>query len=229
MAALGSLVAGVAYEINTPLGVALLSGSTIEDAVSTLTEKVDNNTLAKSELVSSLNLIRSSEQALSFNLQRAENLVANFKEMAVDINTDELTEINVKLWLDSLMGSLQPMLKKKNISVVLNTEKVVETLTTFPSKLSQVITNIVSNCATDAFLIDDQKANKITIDVTFVEDKLCLAISDNGLGMNDETQKHLFDPFYTTKRGEGGTDLGLNIIENIVRTNLKGICELIQL
>ena len=226
MASLGNLVAGVAHEINTPLGVAVLCGSNIEDALEKLNSKVKSNSLKKSELEHLISILNQSEKSLSFNLTRAANLVDNFKEMAVGINTDDLMSINVHLWLNSLIGSLRPMLHKKSITIELLVDKNPPNFITCPAKMSQVITNIISNSAAHAFEAnDDISDHQVIISAKVCSDILSIKISDNGKGMTDAVKDNIFEPFYTTKRGEGGTGLGLSIVHNLIINNLSGKLE----
>ena len=223
MASLGNLVAGVAHEVNTPLGVAILSGSNIEDAVSKLVTQFNGNSLTKTALEQGLVTLKTSQEALMFNLQRAANLVDSFKEMAVGANIDELTEINFNLWLNSLVESLKPMLKNKNISIELNINALTISFITYPSKMSQVITNIIANCAAHAFdELTSNRPHEIKISASFSDEQLTINICDNGKGMSEEVLQRIFEPFYTTKRGKGGAGLGLSIVHNIVNNSLKG-------
>ena len=223
MASLGNLVAGVAHEINTPLGIGVLCSSNIKDTLKKLNSKIENNSLTKSELEHLISILNQSEESLSFNLSRAANLVDNFKEMAVSINTDDLMNINVYSWLNSLVGSLRPMLHKKSITVELLVDNNPPNFTTYPAKMSQVFTNIISNASTHAFEVnDDINDHKIIISAKVCSDILSIEISDNGKGMTDEIKDNIFEPFYTTKRGKGGTGLGLSIVHNIIINNLSG-------
>jgi len=223
MASLGNLVAGVAHEINTPLGVAVLCSSNIEDALKKLNAKVENNTLTKSALENLISTLNQSEQSLAFNLTRAADLVDNFKEMAVSINTDDLININISSWLNSLVGSLRPMLHKKNITVELLLADNTANFTTCPAKMSQVFTNIISNSSTHAFEVSSEMSDhKIMISAEICHDILSIKINDNGKGMTDAIRKKIFEPFYTTNRGKGGTGLGLSIVHNIVTNSLNG-------
>lgn len=223
MASLGNLVAGVAHEINTPLGVAVLCSSNIKDTLAKLNSKVKNNSLTKSELEHLISIFNQSEESLSFNLSRAANLIDNFKEMAVNINTDDLTNINVYSWLNSLVGSLRPMLQKKKITVELLVDDISANFTTCPAKMSQVFTNIISNSSIHAFEMNDGiDDHKIIISAQVRSNILSIKISDNGNGMTDEIKDNIFEPFYTTKRGKGGTGLGLSIVHNIIINNLNG-------
>ena len=223
MASIGNLVAGVAHEINTPLGVAVLCCSNIKEAIENLDNKLKEGVLTKADLESLVAHIKAAEEPLSFNLQRGANLVDNFKEMAVGVNMDDIALVNINQLLSKLLGSLQPMLNKKNITVSFSNASAELMFKTYPSNFSQVITNLVSNCFTHGFELDDGlQSREISLSTELVGQNLFLNISDNGKGMRQETQQKIFEPFYTTKRGKGGTGLGLSIVKNIVNFNLNG-------
>ncbi|WP_057831897.1 sensor histidine kinase [Colwellia sp. TT2012] len=223
MASLGALVAGVAHEINSPLGVAILSGSMIDETAKEINGKIIDQSLSKQELQTGLANIKQSITALNFNLQRAAKLVDNFKQVAIDRNTDDIRQFTFSSWLDSLLSSLMPMLKKNNISLQMHLPEQPTTITTCPSKLAQVISNLVINAVIHGF---PEKANlvdkKLTFTLTEHKQRIILSIADNGIGIENELIKHLFEPFYTTKRGQGSTGLGLSIVRNILTGALRG-------
>jgi len=223
MASLGSLVAGVAHEINSPLGVAMLSGSVIAETSKEISVKITDQSLSKQDLQIGLGNIEQSISALNFNLQRAAELVSNFKQVAVDRSTDEIREFVFSSWLDELLSSLIPMLKKNNISLKLCLPEHPTIITTCSSKLAQVICNLVTNAVIHAF---PESANLTDKTLTFIlkeqNQHIELTIADNGIGIEEELLKKLFEPFYTTNRGQGSTGLGLSIVRNILTGALSG-------
>jgi len=226
MASLGELVAGVAHEINTPLGVAMLSGSVIAEASKEIDEKVTSQTLSKQDLQTGLSNIEQSITALNFNLQRAAELVSNFKLVAVDRSTDEIKELVLADWLKTLMGSLQPILNKNHVTLNIQLPEQSVLITTCSSKLSQVICNLVTNAVVHGFPAHANFTDKVlTIAVTEREQQVQVTIADNGIGIEEEFQKQLFNPFYTTNRGQGSTGLGLSIVQNILTGSLGGKVE----
>ncbi len=223
MASLGALVAGVAHEINSPLGVAILSGSMIAETSKEINDKINDQSLNKQDLQTGLSNIEQSIAALNFNLQRAAELVSNFKQVAVDRSTDEIREFVFSSWLDSLLSSLIPMLKKNNISLELCLPEQPTIITTCSSKLAQVITNLVTNAVIHGF---PESANLTDKTLTFTlkdkKQRIELTIADNGVGIEEEFLEKLFEPFYTTNRGQGSTGLGLSISQNILTGALCG-------
>jgi len=229
MASLGELVAGVAHEINTPLGVAMLSGSVIAEASKEVADKITNQTLSKQDLQNGLSNIDQSITALNFNLQRAAELVSNFKLVAVDRSTDEIKELIFADWLNTLMGSLKPMLNKNHVTLDIQLPEPPVLITTCSSKLSQVICNLVTNAVVHGFPQHANLTDKVlTIAVIENEQQIQLTIADNGIGIEEEFHEQLFNPFYTTNRGQGSTGLGLSIVQNILTGALGGKVEVIS-
>ncbi|WP_448565002.1 sensor histidine kinase [Thalassotalea ganghwensis] len=227
MASLGNLVAGVAHEINTPLGVAVLSASNIQEIIRKLKKQFESNTLSKSALATALNDIESCEESLSYNLNRAAQLVQNFKQVAVERNIDELRTIELKPWLDSLCSSLRPIMKKQAISLSLWVDDETLTIESYPSKLSQVLTNLITNAITHGFPKEFNCTSKaINVTVSSIGEMVNFTIHDNGVGIDNAIIDKIYDPFFTTNRQGGNTGLGLSIVSNIVRGNLHGQIQL---
>lgn len=223
MASLGNLVAGVAHEINTPLGVAILSSSNINESAVQIQDKLSQGTLKKSDLERYLATITESAEGLDFNLHRAAELVANFKQVAVERNTDEIQEIQLYDWFNTIHNSLKPMVEKHQVLLHLHHPEEHIVFKSYASMLSQIIVNLVTNCTMHAFpQTDNVYEKKIDISYLLVKNTLQITVKDNGSGIEAHVKPHIFEPFYTSKRGEGGTGLGLSIVNNIVRGRLAG-------
>jgi signal transduction histidine kinase len=223
MASLGKLVAGVAHEINTPLGVALLSSSTLNEKVDDLFQKMNEGSLTKSDLMSGFDLMKESNECLTFNLQRAASLVSNFKQVAIDRNTQDIASIDCHEWFNTLISSLRPMLKQKNIEINVAITENNFSVNTYPSYLSQIITNLVSNSENHAFEYNDEIVkHKINLTINNENGLFNVIYSDNGKGMTKEIKEQVFEPFFTTKRGQGGTGLGLSIVKNLILNTMEG-------
>ena len=223
LASLGSLVAGVAHEINTPLGVAMLSSTNIDELTKSLTKKLEQQTLSKKDLTSGLADITESTEALVQNLLRAADLIANFKQVAVERNITDYSKINLQNWLKSQVSSLKPLMKQAGISLTMSVPEQPIILKTYPSKLSQVLVNIAQNTAVHAYdesFAPEQKT--LNIEVTEQDETVSINIIDKGVGMSIEVLVKVFDPFFTTKRNAGGTGLGLSIVHSIVKGTLEG-------
>ena len=218
-ALLGNMVTGVAHEINTPLGVAVLSASNIGDVALPLLEKVRAGQIKRSELEQSLEKIIEFDEALNVNLRRASELISNLKQVAVEKTAVYTKSIDLGDFFQDLLVSLGPMLSKRHVNVSIPETSL--QLTTDQSRLSQVIFNLVNNSLLHAF-DQEQEDKRICVSINELENAILLSVSDNGKGMDEETQDKMFEPFFTTRRGKGGTGLGLNIVYNTVKRALNG-------
>lgn len=223
LASLGQLVAGVAHEINTPLGVAILGASTSQELIHDLQECVASGKLTKTKLEETLAALLEADETLEFNLKRAAELVKNFKQVAVEHNTDQRTVMSLNEWLQTLLTSLRPMMRKHGIALELDLPDKEHRVISYPSKLSQLLTNLLSNAALHAFPEEfDARDKQVTIALSCLDKEIELSVRDNGVGMDKETKEHILEPFYTTRRGKGGTGLGMSIVNSIVTEQLNG-------
>ncbi len=220
MAALGSLVAGLAHEINTPVGISITAVSHLDHKLEELKEKYSSSAMKQSDFEGFLETASESTRMIDRNIHRAAELISSFKQVAVDQSRDDKRLFNMREYLDDILLSLKPELKKRNPRVVIDCPPDLEVYS-MPGVFSQVITNFVMNALNHAFG-EDAEDPELTITVSAGEEGMLLSFQDNGRGMDEETVKHVFEPFYTTKRGSGGTGLGLNIVYNLVSFRLKG-------
>ncbi len=224
LASLGRLVAGVAHEVNTPLGVAVLGNSTLVAGVQKLASKFDEKTLSKNDLATFISDATEAAKGVEFNLSRASELVGNFKQMATEFHTDEKNDVKLVDWITSISTSLNPMLKRADIRLDLKLPDSNIVVSTYPSRLAQVITNVISNAARhaypDDFVCDDKK---ITIELNGDASKYSICITDNGKGMSESIKAKVLEPFFTTNRENGGMGLGMSIVHNLVTDSLNGI------
>ncbi len=219
MAALGSLVAGVAHEINTPLGIGVTASSHIDELSKEFLKKYKEGKLTRSDFEKFMNSLRQSVDVILTNLNRAAELIRSFKQIAVDQSADDRRRFNVKEYVNEVLMSLKPKWKKTKHKVVLDCPDDLE-ITSYPGAFSQIITNLIVNSLTHAFEGKDEG----TMILKFFRDgnSLVFEYSDNGKGIPEEVLPRIFDPFFTTKRGRGGSGLGLHILYNIVTQKLKG-------
>lgn len=219
MAALGELVAGVAHEINTPVGVSVTAASNLDERVGQFEKRFQEGSLKKSDLEGLLALTRDTSSMILGNLERAAELIRSFKQVAVDQSSEDRRTFNVKDYLEEIRVSLSPEFKKTKHEIVIDCpdDLVVES---YPGPLSQVVTNLVMNSVKHAF--DDIESGRISIEVVPNKDSFKLIYKDNGRGVDCEKLDRLFDPFFTTKRGEGGSGLGLHIVYNLVTQAFGG-------
>ena len=220
LASLGRVVAGVAHELNTPIGNALTVASTIQSELVDLKVELASGSMRRSKL--SQFIARADEGlALSMsNLQRAAHLISDFKQVAVDQTSDQRREFDLADVTTEILNMLQPMLRKSGCEVQksLCTGVVCDS---FPGRYGQVLTNLVMNATIHAF--DAGTAGCISVTIGAVDaDTVELVVADNGVGMQEEVRARIFDPFFTTKMGRGGTGLGMNIVHGIVTRILGG-------
>ena len=219
MAALGGLVAGVAHEINTPLGIGITAASHIKELSQQLLELYRKGELTRSEFERKLSSLIQSSQIVLSNLNRAAELVKSFKQVAVDQSTGELRRINLKKYLEELLVSLRPKWKKTGHRVELECPAGLE-ITTYPGALAQVITNLIVNSLIHGF--EGIKNGVIRLKFYRRGNRVVFEYSDNGRGVPPELLGKIFEPFFTTKRGKGGTGLGLHLVYNLITQKLKG-------
>lgn len=219
MASLGGLVAGVAHEINTPVGIGVTAASHLEAKTKAMLEEYRGGALKRASLEEFLGVCDESTRMILSNLTRASELIRSFKQVAVDRSTEERRQFKLRSYLEEVLLSLRPHLKKTAIAVELDCdpELVVDS---YPGAISQILTNLVMNSLVHAF--EPGQAGNIRIGCAREQDRLRLVFSDNGKGISPEHLDKIFEPFYTTKRGRGGTGLGLHILYNLVTQRLSG-------
>jgi signal transduction histidine kinase len=219
LASLGRLVAGVAHEINTPLGICVTATSHLVQELKLTREELAAGELTEDSLNSFLDIIDQSLRIMTTNTQRAAALVRSFKQVAVDQSSDDIRSFNLRNYLDEVLLSLQPKLKVKPVKVEVECDAELA-LVSFPGAVSQIVTNMVVNSLVHGF--EDDRPGRIAIRATEADGMVTFDYSDDGMGMDAETLAKLFDPFFTTKRGSGGSGLGAHILYNLVTGALGG-------
>jgi C4-dicarboxylate-specific signal transduction histidine kinase len=219
LAALGGLVAGVAHEINTPLGIGVTAASYLEQETKRLGIELEENRLTAEGLQRFRQTAMESTQLILRNLMRADKLVKSFKQVAVDQSSEQKRVIDLATYLHEIMNSLHPTLKRTRHIVEINCADGL-VLETYPGALYQVVVNLVLNSLLHAF--PGRPEGSITIDARREDEQAVIDYHDDGCGMSPEVQKQIFDPFFTTKRGEGGSGLGLHIVWNLATQVLEG-------
>ncbi len=222
MAALGGLVAGVAHEINTPVGIGFTASSYLRSTTQKFQGKVKEGGLSVEDLDTYLESVNSSTNLIINNLDRAGALVKSFKSVAVDQTSQEKRTFNLKDYIDEILLSLHPKLKRTKHTVEVQCPDNIK-LDNFPGVLSQILTNLVDNSLIYGF--EGIESGEITIAASMDNDMVSLSYSDNGVGMKKKTVKQLYEPFFTTKRNQGGSGLGMHIVFNLVTHRLKGTIE----
>ena len=220
MAALGSLVSGVAHEINTPLGNALTGSTIVHAEAKELINMVNNGTLKKSTLNEKLSDVEETSSLVVSSITRAANLVRSFKQISVDQSVEAIREYNVYSYLNEIILTFKSKLKQVPATVTVNGDQNI-VIKSYPGVLAQILNNLINNSILHGF--EHKKENaQITIDLETKENKLYFTYKDNGSGIDESIKDKVFDPFITTKRNAGGTGLGLNILYNLVTQKLRG-------
>jgi signal transduction histidine kinase len=220
MASLGNLVAGIAHEINTPIGNALMVASSVGERIAEFEEALNNGPLRRSVLESFIATVRESDDMLERNLVRAANLIQNFKQVAVDQTSDRRRVFDLATVLEEVRMTLMPRFKHSPFALELAAE-VGLSLDSFPGALGQVVTNLVENALVHAF--DGCDGGEISLRARRLDEAhVEIVCADNGIGIPAELRPRIFDPFFTTKMGKGGSGLGLSIVLNLVRDLLGG-------
>lgn len=222
LSSLGLLVAGVAHEMNTPIGGAIISVSNAESVIKRLSESIKIG-LTKSQLENDTYSIKDNLELAKVNLDKAAVIVKSFKKMAIDRNNEDFIDCDLKDVINDLLIAFHSRLKNSKINV--KTQFIGNiNIKTRPGIISQVIENLVMNAFNHAF-IKNQKG-EIEIKAINVDKKIKIIISDTGIGINKEKQISIFEPFYTTARGEGNTGLGLFMVMQWVTQILNAKLEL---
>lgn len=219
MASLGGLVAGVAHEINTPVGVGVTAASHLDQRTKAMLEEYKTGGMKRASLEEFLNVCDESARMILSNLRRASDLIRSFKQVAVDRSTEERRSFALRAYLEEVLLSLRPHLKKTNLRVELACDPAL-TLDSYPGAFSQILTNLVMNSLDHAY--EPGQTGLLRIHAAIEDDALNFVYSDDGKGIAPEHLDKIFEPFYTTRRGRGGTGLGLHILYNIVTQKLGG-------
>ncbi len=220
LAALGSLVAGVAHELNTPIGNSVTVGSTLQHQVQELTQAFDAGQLRRSDLQRFTEHANRGTEILMRALFRASELVGSFKRVAVDRSSDHRRQFDLHTTLREICLTLEPMYKNTPFQLELSIA-VQAVMDSYPGALGQIVTNFVSNALQHGF--EGRSAGQMRLQAQVVDEhQVQLEFSDDGIGMTDDVLQRVFDPFFTTKLGQGGSGLGMNIVYNIVREVLGG-------
>ncbi len=222
MALLVSLVAGIAHEINTPIGVGLTAASHLQETTREFQHAYEQNVVKRSDLEAYLRTATEASQILMKNMHIAAERAQSFKEMAVDQASGAKHRFHLKSYLDEIMSNLHPALEKAACQIVITCPDDLE-IESFPGAFSQIISNLAMNSLMHGF--EDMRGGEIRIDVTYEKPTVILTYSDNGKGMNQEQCARVFEAFYTTKRHQGGSGLGMNIVHNLVTRKLRGQIE----
>ena len=223
MAALGHLVAGVAHEINTPIGTSITVASTLADETELFLQATASGQLKRSVLTRYIDVVRRCSLLIDSNLERAGDLVQSFKKVAVDQSHQELRTFNLKAYMQEVVTSLHPQVKSSGHQLQVTGEDSI-VLTNDPGVFAQVITNLVTNSIKHAY--PNGKSGQLELQIVQQDHQIMLIYRDDGCGIPAAHLSKVYEPFFTTARHQGGTGLGLNIVYNIVCQSLQGAIDI---
>ncbi len=220
MASLGHLVAGVTHELNTPIGNTLSGASLLDDEAARIQARAAEGSLKRSDLNGFLETVRETSQLMTRNIHRAGELIGSFKEVAVDQAHDERRTFDLATYLEEIAASLRPRVRKAGHTLTFECPAGI-VMEGYPGALFRIFGNLVTNALMHAF--GDTPGGHIDLTVTPPADgAVTLTFRDDGRGMDADEKARIFDPYFTTRRGSGGSGLGLSIVHSLVTRNLGG-------
>ena len=218
LAALGGLVAGVAHEINTPVGISVTAASSLAEETSRMASRYMSDKISRADFKEYLNTANQSAKLILANMERTATMVQSFKQVSVDQSTEQKRKFKLKEYSEDVIRSLYPRLKGKRIKINLDMDESLE-LESYPGAISQILTNLILNSLVHGF--ENKDSGNIDISAQQEDKNLVLQFVDDGKGIPKQNLDKIFDPFFTTNK-KVGTGLGLHIVYNIVTQKLNG-------
>lgn len=219
LSSLAVLVAGIAHEVKTPVGLCITTHSFIKDLFQDLQKHVNDGNISKESFADYMVNMEECVDILSKNLARTSTLVESFKHVSEDQAGEILRSFNLAEYLGEILSTLSPKLKTSSHSVQINCPDNI-TLTSYLGALSQVIINLIMNSLMHGF--EGITRGNIIIQAEQIAGKVIITYSDDGFGMSKEVEENLFTAFFTTKQGSGGTGLGMHLVKTIIEQTLQG-------
>ncbi len=219
MASLGDMVAGVAHEVNTPIGLGVTASTLLSDRLSEISKAFHDKTLKSSQLRKFISESEENVGIIYRNLKRAAELISSFKKLAVDQSSDEFRQFNFAELLKEILLTLAPQIKKTPYQIHFDCPENLM-IVSKPGPINQVMINLILNSITHGF--EQRDHGSINVKVMKLGEQLNIHYQDDGKGIEPQIKDRVFDPFTTTKRGEGGSGLGLHLVYNLVTQALGG-------
>ena len=219
MASLGDMVAGIAHEVNTPIGLGITASTLLDDRLKAIKFAFNEKTLTSSQLKRFLVDGEENIDIIYRNLDRAASLISNFKKVAVDQSNADIQEFDINSLLEEITLTLKAKIDKENVGLTINCPNNL-LIESKPGAISQILINLMMNSIIHGF--DHRSQGMITISISYLSEQLHISYQDNGIGIDEKIKSKVFDPFITTKRGSGGSGLGLHLVFNLVTQALNG-------
>ena len=220
LASLGQLVAGVAHEINTPVGIMLTSASSLKKETDFLQNLLREGKIKKSAIVDYVDVANDISDLILRHCHTTSDLINSFKAVSVDRNIDEARSFDIVAYTHDILRSIKPSMKSAKVDTVIESHDAIA-MYSHPGALNQIVTNVILNAYKHGLENGDHEGT-ITISFKDEAENVQLIIKDTGKGINEDMIDRIFDPFVTSARGDGGTGLGLNIVYNLVTSKLGG-------
>jgi signal transduction histidine kinase len=222
MSSLGELVAGVSHEVSTPIGICITAESYFRDETKLIQQKFHDGSMSRQDFTEYMTTALDNSEILSANLSRTAVLIKNFKQIAVDQCIEDMRPIVVYRYISDLLSTLKPRIKSLKHKIVVSGDEKIE-ITSLPGALAQIFTNLIMNSIIHGF--DGIDEGYVSIKIVAHNDGAVIIYKDNGKGMSVQAQEKIYDPFFTTRRGKGGTGLGMNIAYKLITDSLQGKIE----
>lgn len=220
MASLGALVAGVAHELNTPIGICITSTSHLSNYTEEIEEVLESNRLSKRDLQKYFSSAKDSTDITIRNLEKTASIISEFKQVAADQTSEERREFDIAEYISNLIETYYPQSKLGHYQLAFKRKIEHIRMTSYPGVISPILSSLISNSIGHGFKNRDEGV--ITVELNQENNDVVIIISDDGVGIPPENMKKIFDPFFTTARDRGDHGLGLNVIYNMIRKTLKG-------
>lgn len=219
LAKIGGFVSYFTHELNNPIGISVTAITHLQETVKDLKNKYRNNQLTKTELTKHIENTENVITIINNNLNRATKLIRGFKQIAVDQGSELKRDFYLKSYVDEIIHSLTPMLKKTKHEIIVDINDRIK-INSYPGLFSQIITNLIQNSLIHGF--EGIKQGTIDISSFKENDNLVIIYKDDGIGCSDETLNNMFDSYYSTKIGKGGSGIGMALIKKLITEKLDG-------
>jgi signal transduction histidine kinase len=220
LAALGALVAGVAHELNTPLGNSLMMASALDDSVKRFSQGMQDSPLRRDNLLAFLEETREAASLIMYGLTSATELVDSFKQVAVDRTSAQCRVFYLQKTMQEMIATMMTQIRHSGHSIEVEIDPAIR-MSSYPGPLGQVIANFINNAMLHAFEEGSSGHMRLT-GQKLPSGRVKIVFEDNGAGIPEQNMVHIFEPFFTTKMGQGGSGLGLSICYNIITSILNG-------